>query len=266
MIIWGKVIGALVGLTFYGPAGLVLGLVLGQVFDNGLQNVMTTPSHPVEARRVFFQTVFQTMGFIAKTDGIITENEIKVARDIMLNDFKLTEAQMSLAIQYFNEGKQPDFDLNAMLLQFKTACGKYADLRRYFVELQAKAAMADKILHNAERGRLVFICSSLGIPLSELDYHLHNYGYTFYEQGSTQQKSYSQTYATNDDLSKAYKLIGVSVTDNNKTIKSAYRRLVSKYHPDKLVAKGLPPEMMNVAKEKTQKITVAYDLIMQSRK
>jgi DnaJ like chaperone protein len=37
-------------------------------------------------------------------------------------------------------------------------------------------------------------------------------------------------------------------------------------HPDKLVAKGLPEEMMTLAKEKTQKISKAYDLIQKSRK
>ena len=48
-------------------------------------------------------------------------------------------------------------------------------------------------------------------------------------------------------------------------VKRAYRKLMSQHHPDKLVAKGLPPEMMNIAKEKTQKIAAAYDLIMRSR-
>ncbi|MDF5331727.1 molecular chaperone DjlA, partial [Vibrio parahaemolyticus] len=38
-------------------------------------------------------------------------------------------------------------------------------------------------------------------------------------------------------------------------------KLMNEHHPDKLMAKGLPPEMMNVAKEKSQEIQNAYDLI-----
>ena len=49
-------------------------------------------------------------------------------------------------------------------------------------------------------------------------------------------------------------------------MKKAYRRLISQHHPDKLVAKGLPEEMMTIAKEKTQKIRKAYETIKEARK
>ena len=44
MILWGKIIGAALGFTFYGPPGLILGLVFGHIFDNGLGNVINTDS------------------------------------------------------------------------------------------------------------------------------------------------------------------------------------------------------------------------------
>lgn len=40
---------------------------------------------------------------------------------------------------------------------------------------------------------------------------------------------------------------------------------MSQHHPDKLVSKGLPEEMMKLATEKTQQIKDAYDLIKQDR-
>ncbi|MCH9749814.1 MAG: DnaJ domain-containing protein, partial [Proteobacteria bacterium] len=51
----------------------------------------------------------------------------------------------------------------------------------------------------------------------------------------------------------------------DKEIKRAYRRLLAQHHPDKLVAKGLPEEMMIIAKEKTQEIISAYELIKKQR-
>ncbi|OUR68398.1 molecular chaperone DjlA, partial [Bermanella sp. 47_1433_sub80_T6] len=52
----------------------------------------------------------------------------------------------------------------------------------------------------------------------------------------------------------------------NSELKKAYRRLMSQHHPDKLVAKGLPEEMMKMAKEKTQEIQTAYDKVSKARK
>ncbi len=57
------------------------------------------------------------------------------------------------------------------------------------------------------------------------------------------------------------KFLDVSSDADGKTVKRAYRKLMNEHHPDKLMAKGLPPEMMNVAKEKSQEIQNAYDLI-----
>lgn len=64
-----------------------------------------------------------------------------------------------------------------------------------------------------------------------------------------------------DQLVDAYKILDVSSDADGKTVKRAYRKLMNEHHPDKLMAKGLPPEMMNVAKEKSQEIQNAYDLI-----
>ncbi len=273
MIIWGKIVGASIGCILYGPIGILVGLVFGHILDNGLRSIKYIPRHSVEARTIFFKTVFQTMGYLAKIDGVVSENEIKVAREIMQNDFHLNESQVALAMQYFNEGKNIKFDLVHSMKIFKAACGKHSDLRRFFVELQVKITMADHFLHEAEHGRLVYICSTLNIPLAELEYQLRAYGYNYYQQTayshqSNQQNSksgYTYTKPTHDPLAAAYSLLGVSPHDNIKTIKAAYRRLVSKYHPDKLLAKGLPPEMMTVAKEKTQNLTIAYALIVRSR-
>lgn len=61
-------------------------------------------------------------------------------------------------------------------------------------------------------------------------------------------------------------MLGVEESASDAELKKAYRRLMSQHHPDKLVAKGLPEEMMRIAKEKTQEIQAAYDLIKQQRK
>ena len=58
---------------------------------------------------------------------------------------------------------------------------------------------------------------------------------------------------------------GFPLSEIRTTIDSAYRKEMSKHHPDKLAAKGLPPEMMEMAKEKTQEIQQAWEWIREAR-
>lgn len=262
MIIWGKVIGAVLGLILYGPVGIILGLVFGQIFDNGLSTALNTKVHTEHIRQVFFATVFQVMGCLAKADGVVSENDIRVARNIMLHDFRLTKPQMMAAIEFFNEGKATSFDLGIALNKFKASCVKQPDLRRYFLELIVKAAIADQVLWPNVLNKLHFICDKLDVPLAELDYQLRSYNFRYYTK---QHHTRNYNYTPETPLAAAYTLLGVSANDDNKKIKTAYRKLMQQYHPDKLIAKGLPAEMINVAKEKAQQITGAYDLIMRNR-
>ena len=66
-------------------------------------------------------------------------------------------------------------------------------------------------------------------------------------------------------VADACELLGVDASNDKSTVKRAYRKMMSQHHPDKLVAKGLPPEMIKLATEKTQHIKAAYELIKEAR-
>ena len=61
-------------------------------------------------------------------------------------------------------------------------------------------------------------------------------------------------------------MLGIPASASDEEIKKAYRRQMNQHHPDKLVAKGLPEEMLKIATEKTQEIKAAYELIKRSRR
>jgi DnaJ like chaperone protein len=67
-------------------------------------------------------------------------------------------------------------------------------------------------------------------------------------------------------LDQAYAQLGLTSDASDAEIKRAYRKLVSQYHPDKLVSHGLPEEMMEAAKKRVREINTAYDRIKQARR
>ena len=66
-------------------------------------------------------------------------------------------------------------------------------------------------------------------------------------------------------LDAAYQILEVDAKASNEEVAKAYRRQLSKHHPDKLKANGLPESMLEHAKQRTQQIIEAYELIKSAR-
>ncbi|MBA3564663.1 MAG: co-chaperone DjlA [Gammaproteobacteria bacterium] len=269
MLIWGKVLGGLLGLLLLGTWGLLLGVLIGHQFDRGLERSLragfgTTGSWSPRAdpRRIqdaFFRASFSAMGHIAKADGRVSEEEIRAARGVMYH-MRLTPEQVQSAIEHFTVGKQPDFSLEQTIERFRQSCLGRRDLMRAFVEIQVQAAMAGGGVSQAEREILWQICRSLG--LSRVD--LAQIEALVRAQHAFQNRR-ADTPPSARDLNEAYQVLGVERSASEKEIKTAYRRLMNQHHPDKLVAKGLPEAMMDNARVRTREIRAAYEKIKKQR-
>ena len=67
------------------------------------------------------------------------------------------------------------------------------------------------------------------------------------------------------ELNTAYAALGLTADASDAEIKRRYRKLMSENHPDKLIAEGVPDELLRVATERAQEITAAYEFIQQAR-
>jgi len=251
---WGTLLGGTLGYMFGGPLGALLGAALGRNFDVGIKlsdQHAFTPGDTERVQTAFFTATFSVMGHIAKADGVVSSDEIASARNIMAQ-MQLDASQRDAAIKLFNEGKQPGFPLDEVLLQFRHECHRRRNLIQMFIEIQVATVLADGRVHPAERKLLFHIADALGFSHQHIEQFFH------FASGTRQQSAGSA-------LKEAYALLGVSESDDDDTIKKAYRRLMNQHHPDKLVAKGLPEEMMKLATEKSQQIQTAYDLIKKNR-
>ena len=258
MRIWGKVFGFLFGFMLSKNIfGALLGAWLGHKFDKGMSIDFDSLNQKNEGQRqqVFFYSTFAVMGFIAKADGRVSPHEIAFATAYM-NKLGLNAELKQQAQDAFNEGKMAGFPIEEQLRQLKKYCYNRQDLMLLFLEIQIQVAFADGQLESEERAALHRIAKQLGFSAKELDQLLE-----MIIAGAKFQQSQGGTHSTEQQRDNAYKLLGVSANDTPQAIKKAYRKQMAQHHPDKLVAKGLPPEMMEIAKQKAQEIQAAYELI-----
>ena len=262
---WGKLLGALFGWVFAGSIGCWLGLLIGHFFDRGLQKqwMWHFGSRALsEAQRVFFKVTFTVMGHIAKVDGRVSEQEIAYA-EFVIRRMGLSPRMREQAIIHFREGKSTHFNLNQTLQALKEACQHEPVLLQMFVNVQFEAAHVEGNLSQAKQQLLKQIYQGLGVSSANFQQaYQKNQNYRAYQQ---HQQSAYQAPPRRDELQTAYETLGVSKSATMVEIKKAYKRLMSRHHPDKLVARGLPPEMIKLATEKTQEIKAAYDKICGAR-
>ena len=259
---WGKLVGGAFGFMLGGPLGAVLGATLGHQFDKGLGGFdgdFLKVGSQERVQTAFFTATFSVMGHLAKADGRVSESEIAVARNIMAQ-MQLNESQRKAAKGLFNTGKQLDFPLDEALQQLKVECHHRTTLLQMFLEIQVQAALADGRMHGAERRVLGRISDQLGFPPGFVDEVLR------FVRGTSHGGDAGRAVRQGISIKDAYDILGVERSVSDTDLKRAYRRLMNQHHPDKLVAKGLPEEMMKIATEKTQQIQKAYDRIRESRK
>jgi DnaJ like chaperone protein len=282
----GKAIGGALGMLVLGPIGAAVGVVIGHQFDSGQmgRNLLGGPADPGLVNELFFPSTFRVMGHIAKADGYVSEQEIASARAVM-HALHLNAQQIQAAIGYFTEGKQPAFDLDTLLTRLGASLAPYPELAHFFIEMQLQAALAGNGLSAIPRARLQRVATMLGVnsyDFSRLESFLRfrhgapgGYGpgagaYRDSSAGGAGTGAGAGSGAAGapggaERLAQAYSMLEATVTLSDEEIVKCYRRQMSRHHPDKLKANGLPESMLERAKERTQQIQAAYELIRERR-
>jgi DnaJ like chaperone protein len=245
--------GALIGLLITKSVwGAVLGALIGHMLDSGMGGRVATPHGTTSISSEFFRTAFEIMGYVAKSDGRVSEAEIGAARTLM-QELNLGAADTQAAIACFRTGKSPGYDAELSIERLRESCGLRYDLLRAFVELQLRAALAGNGLTPPARTVLTRIAERLGFS-----------GLEFAHMEAALRARQAQR-KSDSSLAECYAELEVDAGISDQEVTKAYRRQMSRHHPDKLVANGLPESMAQMAKEKTQRIQEAYEGIRAAR-
>ncbi|TQV78097.1 co-chaperone DjlA [Exilibacterium tricleocarpae] len=257
---FGKIIGGILGFMVGGWIGGLLGVLVGNFFDKGLARslVGASPAELAQVQTVFFKTVFSVMGHLAKSDGRVSEAEIGQTEQLMTH-MGLTAEHRREAIALFKAGAEAEFDLQATLEEFQRHCQRFAGLKRMLIIYLVGVALADGILHPQEEQLLHRVAEAVGFSPAAFRQLLEMIKAQDQFAGGPAAPPSGQA------LALAYQALGVGAEVNDRELKRAYRRLMSEYHPDKLIGQGMPEDMVKVATERSQEVQAAYDLIRKHR-
>jgi DnaJ like chaperone protein len=245
----GRIVGTVLGLITLGPFGLFMGYFLGSLFDNFAQYFRPKKGadsnfNTIEHR--FYEATFLLLGHISKSNGRVTQAEIDVATSVM-NRLNLTIEQKRYAMKLFYNGKNGDFDFYQTIENIKPF--RAFPYCRSFLQFLSEMVNVDGTRQANKAKIFTHICSLLG-------YNTH--------QGNQKNKQHSgKREKAHSTIDTAYKTLGVTPKASVKEIRKVYRKLASRYHPDKLTSQGASAAEINKAGEKMSDINTAYEAIME---
>ena len=261
MMYWGKLAGLAIGLISARPVLAIAGLLIGHWFDTRFAEGFNSYQGGDSATRLpegFVKVLFQAMGNLAKADGLVTEDEIRAARSLM-HKLNMGPQQVNAAIGWFNAGKEPGFPLYETVGKMRNQHARRPEMRSLFIRLLVEVSLSKNKVQRVERRIIWSICKELDVSRVEL---------AQIEAMLRAQRGFRQSPEGGADAQKvgrAYKTLGIDTSATNDEIKKAYRRLMSKHHPDKIAGSNPDDLAVEEAERATREIRGAYELLKTRR-
>ncbi len=241
----GKVFGAGLGWLVGGPIGAVIGGILGHYvkdapMTDGAQIGGENPE--VRRQREEFYFVANLVGILAlmvKVDGKVTEGEVQAVRRFFSERLGYRGESLDIVKNLLKQSLDADLNVEALCLDFRNR-SDYS-VRILLMECLHDVAHADGHLHPEEERFMERVATLLGVEARD------------WRRGEGGASASSATASTRDD----YEILGIPHGSGQALVKSAYRELVKKYHPDRVAHLG--DEFKELAHQKFLEIQQAYD-------
>jgi DnaJ like chaperone protein len=268
--VWGKIIGGVAGFAIDGAFGALLGVIAGHLFDHfwagpsaarvahrKTENAGADPrrrqapppifADPAETRHIAFATALIVLGAkLCKADGRVTRDEISAFKRV----FPIDDDEVGDVGRIFNQAKASARGFEPYARQIASLFGHDPVLLGELLTGLFEVARVDQRITPAEVEFLRRVAIIFGFDL------------TTFEQLHTRFSATARDLSGTDD---AYAVLGLSRAATDEEIRRIYRQLVREHHPDRLVAKGMPAEMVEQANRTLAGINAAYDRIAKER-
>jgi DnaJ like chaperone protein len=246
----GKFIGAVIGFLVARYWGLMVGFVLGHLFDLYYRHVRITRAR-THTKEDFIECTFALLAKLSKADGAVTQEEIEAVERFMIVNLGLDHESRSRAINVFRNAKNSARTFEDYANQFYSMFQFDRQTLVGMIHVLFTVAIADGHVHSSEDAMVSHAARIFHLSAEE------------YRQIRFMYMGMSTNVDT--EIDRYYAILGCKKGDSDEQIKSRYRKLAQDYHPDKVMSKGLPDEFVRFAKEKFQDIQTAYEKVRDSR-
>lgn len=239
MSIWGKIIGGTAGLALGGPIGALIGLSVGAAVDAGINAVAPDSD---ETRQVTFTIgVIALAAKMAKADGQVTREEVDAFKQV----FRVPPHEMANVGKVFDMARQHTAGFDAYARQIADLMRGNRTVLTDLLDALFFIAKADGHVHPNELNYIRVVAKIFGFAAAEVEALVERH--------------------VGRDPGSPYAILGVDPDIDTAGLKRRYRELVRENHPDRLIAEGVPSDLIAVATRRAAEINAAYDSIMQAR-
>ena len=235
MSIWGSLLGGVIGFSLGGPFGALLGSFLGGKISNISSS--NTFAGQQNSQQIFALSLIILSAKLSKADGRVSKEELIAVKDKL----QIPDSEIDQVAKIFNKAKDESTGYEPYAKQISEIFKGNQNVLEEVINILFYIAEADGHVSNEEESMIANIAFIFGLSQNQ------------YESIKESRKS--------SDKLNPYIVLECQPTDDLKSIRKKYIKLSKQHHPDLLISKGVPIEVINESKNKMRAINAAWDQI-----
>ncbi len=236
MSIWGSLIGGMIGFSFGGPFGMLLGSLIGGKISRARSRSSGFGSF-AQPQQIFALSLIVLSAKLSKADGQVSKEELIAVRDKL----KIPDNEIEQVGKIFNKAKEESTGYEPYAQQISQIYKSNPNVLEEVINILFYIAEADGNISQSEMNMIQHIAEIFGL-------------------NNTQFNSIKESRKSSDKLNP-YIVLGCNPDDNLQNIRKKYLKLSKEHHPDLLISKGVPEEVIEESKKKMRSINSAWDQI-----
>ena len=235
MAIWGSLIGGMIGFSLGGPFGMLLGSLIGGKISRA--KARAGFGSFAQPQQIFALALIVLSAKLSKADGQVSKEELVAVKDKL----KIPENELDQVGKIFNKAKEESIGYEPYAKQIANFYKGHINVLEEVINTLFYIAEADGNVSNEEFEMIKHISQIFGLHEAEFN-------------GIVESRKSS-------DKLNPYLVLESSPDDNIQTIRKKYLKLSKEHHPDLLVSKGVPEEVLEESKKKIRAVNLAWDQV-----
>jgi len=236
MSIWGSLIGGMIGLSLGGPFGMLLGSVIGGKISRARSSTGNFAAF-AQPQQVFALSLIVLSAKLSKADGQVSKEELIAVKDKL----KIPESEIDNVGKIFNKAKEESSGYEPYAQQIAQIYKNNLNVLEEVINVLFYIAEADGNTSQSELSMIQHIAQIFGLNQSQFN-------------------SIRESRKSSDKLNP-YIVLESKPEEDLQSIRKKYLKLSKEHHPDILISKGVPKEVIEESKKKMRAINSAWNQI-----